>query len=360
MKILDRYLVKQFLQTLFFAILAFIVIFVVLDAMENLDDFIDENVAGKLVLQYYLVFIPEMVRVILPISVLLASLFTAGKLANLNELTAIKASGVSLYRLMAPFIITSIFVSFFTVFFSGYLVPLANKHKVFIEQNYMKKGLVHFGSNIFFQDSESRVVTINYFDVSMGQANQVSIQEFDSKDKTKLVSRTDAFRMNYDTTKNTWQLFSGSTRNFYENSESLEKFLVKNFPKLHFKPEDVIKKQRKPEEMTLTELDNFSREQLRTGNNATRTEIAYHSRIAYAFSSIIVVMFGLPISANRRRGGLAIQFGISMAVTFLYLVFMKISQAFGDNGALNPFLTAWLANFLFLVIAFVNLKRAMK
>ncbi|MEW6653467.1 MAG: LptF/LptG family permease [Bacteroidota bacterium] len=360
MKILDRYLVKQFLQTLLFALLSFTLIFVVLDAMENLDDFIDESVAGKLVFQYYLVFIPEMIRIILPISVLLASLFTAGRLANLNELTAVKASGVSLYRLMIPFLITAVFISVFTVYFSGYLVPMANKHKVFIEQTYMKKGLVHFGSNIFFQDTESRIVTINYFDVSMGQANQVSIQEFDSKDKTIIISRTDAFRMSFDSTKNVWQLFSGSTRFFDEDSERLEKFLSKDFPSLHFMPEDVIEKQRKPEEMTLNELSNFSKEQIRTGNDSTRTDIAYHSRIAFAFSSIIVVMFGLPVSANRRRGGLAIQFGISMAVTFLYLVFMKISQAFGNNGVLNPILTAWLANFIFLIVALVNLKRVMK
>ncbi|KAF0152619.1 MAG: permease YjgP/YjgQ family protein [Ignavibacteria bacterium] len=360
MKILDKYLVKQFLQTLLFALLSFTLIFVVLDAMENLDDFIDESVEGKLVFQYYLVFIPEMIRIILPISVLLASLFTAGKLANLNELTAIKASGVSLYRLMIPLLITAVLISLFTVYFSGYLVPMANKHKVFIEQAYMKKGLVHFGSNIFFQDTESRIVTINYFDVSIGQANQISIQEFDSKDKTKIISRTDAFRMTFDSTKNIWQLFSGSTRFFYEDSEQLEKFLSKEFPSLHFKPEDVIKKQRKPEEMTLSELSNFSQEQIRTGNDATRTDIAYHSRIAFAFSSIIVVMFGLPISANRRRGGLAIQFGISMAVTFLYLVFMKISQAFGNNGVFNPIFTAWLANFIFLIVALVNLKRVMK
>jgi lipopolysaccharide export system permease protein len=360
MKILDRYLIKQFLQTLLFALLSFTLIFVVIDMMENLDDFIDENVAGKLVLQYYLVFIPEMIRIILPISVLLASLFTAGKLANLNELTAIKASGISLYRMMIPFLITSVFISIFTVYFSGYLVPMANKHKVYIEQTYMKKGLVHFGSNIFFQDTQSRIVTINYYDVSMGQANQVSIQEFDPKDKTKIISRSDALRMSYDSTASVWKLYSGSTRYFYESSERLEKFLVKDYPSLQFKPEDVIKKQRKPEEMTLSELENFGEEQLRTGNNAIRTEIALHSRIAYAFSSIIVVMFGLPISSNRRRGGLAIQFGISMAVTFLYLVFMKISQAFGENGVFNPLITAWLANLIFLVIALVNLKRAMK
>jgi lipopolysaccharide export system permease protein len=360
MKILDRYLVKQFLQTLLFSIVAFTLIFVIINSMESLDDFIDENVAGTLIIQYYLVFIPEIIRLILPVSVLLACLFTSGKMSNQNELTAIKASGVSIYRYMAPFVITATIISVFTVYFSGYLVPMANKHRVFIEQTYMKKGLVHFGSNIFFQDSPDRIVTISYFDVLMNQANQVSIHEFNPKDRTKLTSRSDAVRMAYDTTKHKWQMFNGITRTFGDDSETIEKFVVKEYPSLHFKPEDVIRKQRKPEEMTLTELNNFAKEQLRTGNDATRTEIAYQSRIAFSFASIIVVLFGLPLSANRRKSGLAVQFGINMVVTFVYLVFMKIFQAFGENGAMNPMLTAWLANIIFLLAAVYNLKRTAK
>jgi lipopolysaccharide export system permease protein len=96
MKIIDRYLVKQFLQTLFFAILAFTLLFVLIDMMENFDDFIDQNVPNNIIVQYYLVFVPEMIRLMTPVAVLLASLFTAGKMANLNEMTAIKASGISL------------------------------------------------------------------------------------------------------------------------------------------------------------------------------------------------------------------------------------------------------------------------
>jgi lipopolysaccharide export system permease protein len=360
MKILDRYLVKQFLQTLLFSIIAFTLIFVVINAMESLDDFIDENVAGMLIIQYYLVFIPEIIRLILPVSVLLACLFTAGKMANLNELTAIKASGVSLYRFMAPFLITATIISIFTIYFSGFLVPMANKHRVYIEQNYMKKGLSRFGSNVFFQDSPNRIVTINYFDVVTGQANQVSIQEFNPHDRTKLISRSDAFRMSYDSTKHTWQLFTGITRNFSDQAESMQEFTLKDYPSLQFKPADVLKKQRKPEEMTLSELSSFAEEQTRTRNDATRTQIAYQARIAFSFASIIVVLFGLPISANRRKSGLAVQFGINMVITFVYLVFMKVFQAFGENGAMNPILTAWLANIIFLVAAVANLKRTMK
>lgn len=360
MKIIDKYLVKQFLSTLLFALIAFVLIFVVLDMMENLDDFIDENVKYNIVLQYYFVFIPEIIRLIFPVAILLASLFTSGKMANLNELTAIKASGISLYRFMTPFLIVTFIISLFNIYFSGYLVPLANKHKVFIEQNYMKKGLVHFGSYIFFQDTKTRIVTINFYDISLGQANQVSIQEFDHTDKTKIISRTDAERMVFDTTKHSWIAFNGTTRNFSDSTEYLETFSSKYFNGLNFLPEDVIKKQRKPEEMTLKELNDFANEQIRTGNNSTKIEISYHSRIAYAFSSVIVVMFGLPISSNKRKSGLALQFGINMLVTFLYLFFMKISQAFGENGIIPPLLTAWMANFIFFFAAVLNIKFSMK
>jgi lipopolysaccharide export system permease protein len=360
MKILDRYLLKQFLLTVLFGLLAFTLLFVVIDLMENLGDFLDQNVSQQMILQYYLVFIPEIIRLITPIAVLLASLFTAGKMANLNELTAIKASGVSLYRFMLPFIIASIFISLFSIYFGGYLVPMANKHKIYIEQNYMKKGIVYIGNNIFLQDSKTRVVTLTSFDPERGQGNMIGIQEFDPNDNTKIVTQVNAFRMLFDTARQCWVAYDGVIRHFTDSTETMEKFLSKDFRELNFRVDDVIKKQRKPEEMTLAELKDFSNEQLRTGNDPTSIDIEYQSRIAFAFASVVVILFGLPVSANRRRGGLAIQVGINLLVTFLYLVFMKVSQAFGKNGVMNPMLTAWLANIIFLMTALYNIKIAQK
>jgi len=360
MKILDRYLIKNFLQTILFGLLTFTLLFVVIDMMENLGDFLDQNVSANILIQYYLVFTPEMIRLMTPVAVLLASLFTVGRMANMNELTAIKSSGISLYRFMAPFLITAILISLFSIYFGGYLVPIANKHKIFLEQKYMNRNLVRPGWDIYFQDGKTRIVTIAYYDNIQGQANQISIQEFDPNDKTKLISRTDAFRMKYDSTKSAWDIFDGITRTFTDTNEIVERFSFKKFKELSFKPEDVAQKQRKMDEMTLSDLKIYADEQLRTGNDPTSTQIEYQSRIAFAFSSVIVVLFGLPISANRRRSGLAIQFGINLLITFLYLVFMKISQAFGKNGVMNPFMTAWLANFIFLIAAIYNIKRALK
>lgn len=359
-RIVDRYLVKQFLQTILFALLAFILIFVVIDMMENLDDFIDENVPSHLIIQYYFVFIPEIVRLMIPVSVLLASLFVTGKLSNLNELTALKAAGLSLYRFMLPFILTAFVISIASVYFGGYIVPLANKHKIFIERNYMNKGVVRSGSDIFFQDSKTRIVTISTYNVNTDQAYRVSIQEFNPNNITDMTRRFDASRMKYDSSSKAWTLFNGSKRTFNGKKEKLEDFASLQLNDLNFTPDEVIEKQRKTDEMTLDELSRYADVQLRAGNDPTRVEIEYHSRLAFAFASVITVLFGLPLSATKRRGGLAVQFGINLLITFVYLVFMKISQAFGKNGVMDPFLTAWFANIIFLSAAIINIIRVRK
>ncbi len=328
--------------------------------MEKLDDFIDENATMQVVLEYYIVFIPEIIRLMLPVSVLLGGLFTVGKLSTQNELTAIKSSGVSFYRFTVPFMATAFIISLFAVYFGGFIVPEANKQRIYIEQNYLKKGLVHSGSNIFFQDSANRIVTITYFNVKVGKANRVSIQEFDPQNITRMVSRIDARTMSFDSTSGNWILNEGAARYFYDNKDSVRFFESLEIDYLSFSPQEVIEKQKKPDEMTLPELEIYAASQLKTGNDPTRINIEYHSRIAFGFASFVVVLFGLTISANKRKGGTAIQFGINVLLTFIYLIFMKVSQAFGKNGVLDPFLTAWLANILFFTAGVINLIRVKK
>jgi len=357
LKIIDKYLIKQFLQTIVFGLLAFTMIFIVIDAMENLDDFIDQNVPALTILHYYFVFSPEIIKLMLPVSVLFSALFTAGKSANLSELTAMRASGVSLYRFMSPFVATTLVICLLSIYFGGYIVPMANKTKIYIEQVYLKKGIIYAGSNIFFQDSQTKIVSISFFDIATNNASRVSIQDFSADNLTSMTSRIDAQSLKFDSLNSNWIAMKGVLREFFNESQSADYFDSLKIDDLNFKPEDLIKKQRKPQEMNLNELIDLIDTQERAGNDPTATLIEYHSRYAFALTSVIIVLFGLPISANRRKGGLAVQVGINILITFIYLVFMKVSQAFGKNGALDPLLTAWFANLVFLVGAFITIPR---
>lgn len=355
MKILDRYIIKQFISTILFGLLAFTMIFVVVDMMENLDDFIDQNVPFSLIFQYYFVFSPEIIKLMTPVAVLFSGLFTAGKMSNLNELTAIKSSGVSLYRFMLPMLIVTLFVSLFSIYFGGYVVPKAIKHKTEIERTYLNKNFLFAGSNLFFQDASNRIVNISYFDAPNNQALRASIQTFDKSDLTKMIQRIDAQRMKFDSTKNHWVAYEGVKRDFLERSENIEYFGILELSQLNFTPIELTTKQQKPEEMNLSELSSFIESQTKAGTDTNRVTIEYYSRFSFAMASFVVVLFGLPISTNRRKGGIALQFGINILITFIYLGLMQISMAFGKNGAMDPVLTAWIVNIIFFFSAMINL-----
>ncbi len=367
MKIIDRYIVRQFLVSFFFGLIAFILIFVIANMMENLDDFIDVHAPLKVIVEYYIAFIPEIIKFMTPMAVLLAALFITGRLSSQNELSAIKSTGTSLYRIMAPFLIVSLMISLTSIFFNGWIVPYANQKKFYIERMHLNRSVTTNNRyNILFQEGLRRIVSINYYDPQAKCARQVSIQDFDTNDMTILRQRFDALQMQWiqplgdDALKGSWVLLNGTTQCFIDTAQTLVRFDSLKVGKLALTPIDIEKKQRTPDEMNYTDLREFIENQKRAGQDVARWLVEYHFKLAFPFASIIMVLFGVPFASSRPRTGAALGFGIALAVSFIYLIFMKASQVFGYNGDLDPLLTAWLSNLIFLVAGIVNLFRVQK
>jgi lipopolysaccharide export system permease protein len=353
MKLLDRYIVRQFLVTAFFALIAVLIVFVVIDAMEHLDSFIDKKADWRIIFQYYVFFIPEIVKLISPVAMLLASLFVTARMTSQNELGAMKSGGVSLYRIMVPFVVVALVLSSASVYFNGWIVPQANKAKFTIERVYLQRELINAsGANIFVQDSPTRIISMGYFDDRRNIASRVSIQDFNAADHTEMIERVDAITMSWDTTARTWILTNGVRRWFGENGkERIATVGSQSAGLIHFTPDDLRKKAEKPDEMDYFSLQDFIRNQQRAGQDVARWEVDFYSKVSFPFASVIVVLFGVPFASVRRRGGVGVQLGISLLICFIYLIFMKVSQVFGYNGDIHPFATAWLANIVFLVAA---------
>ncbi len=361
MKQLDRYIIRQFVVTGLFSLIAIIVIFVVIDGMEHLDDFIDKHAAASVIGLYYLYFMPEIVKLVTPVAMLLASLFVTARLSTQNELTAIKTAGVSLYRLILPYLVVAVIVSLASVYFNGWIVPLANKEKFTIERVYLQKNVISGSSaNIYFQDSPTRILTVGYFDDAHNLASRVSIQDFSDTNLTVMVHRIDAVSMQWDSTARRWVLNSGTERWFSGTSERMKTFTTDVAERLNFNADDLRKKQEKPDEMDYYSLQQFIESQQRAGQDVARWQVDFYSKISFPFASVIVVLFGVPFSSLKRRGGVGVQLGISLLICFIYLILMKISQVFGYNGDINPLLTAWVANIFFLIGAMVVVVRVQK
>jgi lipopolysaccharide export system permease protein len=163
-----------------------------------------------------------------------------------------------------------------------------------------------------------------------------------------------------DAQKGSWVLLNGTTRSFNDTTQTIVRFDSLKVGKLALTPTDIEKKQHTPDEMNYTDLREFIENQKRAGQDVARWLVEYHFKLAFPFASIIMVLFGVPFATSRPRTGAALGFGIALAVAFIYLIFMKASQVFGYNGDLNPLLTAWLSNLIFLVAGIVNLFRVQK
>lgn len=361
MKRLDRYILRQFIVTALFALLAFIIIFVVIDMMENLDDFLDHNATIQIVAVYYMYFIPEIIRLMIPVAMLMSALFTTGRLSTFNELTAMKSSGMSLYQYMIPLLAFSLMVSFGSVYFSGWVVPYANSKKLEIGRKYFEKNIEYVSNNnIFFQDSPTRILSIGMFDATSNTAYNVSIQDFQPGDPTRLLARYDGTQLRWDERIQNWTMLNGTGRHFEGDHETLEHFPLRTFPGLNFSVDDIKKKQQKPDEMDYNDLQQFIRNEQRAGHDVAQWQVDLYGKISLPFASFIVVLFGVPFSSVKRRGGLGVEFGIGVAVCFLYMIFLKVSQAYGYNGDIPPLLTAWMANMIFFAAGLYNLWRVPK
>lgn len=369
MKLLDRYIIRQFVATSVFGLVTFLLIFLVIDMMEKLDDFIDANTPVAAIGLYYLAFMPEIIKLMTPVAMLMGALFVVGRLSNQNELPAMKSSGLSLYRFLAPFLVVALVVSLLSVYFSGWIVPYANEKKTAIERTHLHRSQSTGTSlPLFFQDGRTRLISIGFYESANKTGHQVSVEEFADTNLTVMRRRFDARQMEWrelghgatDTMDSGWELMSGTLREFEGEQQRITFFDRLELGRMSISPADIEKKQRKPDEMNYPDLREFIGNQQRAGQDVSRWLVDLHAKIAFPFASVIVVLFGVPFASIKRRGGLAIDFGVCVAITFIYLAFMKTSQVFGYNGDLNPLLTAWLANIIFFGLALVNLLRVQK
>ncbi|HDL17515.1 MAG TPA: YjgP/YjgQ family permease [Bacteroidetes bacterium] len=355
---LDIYISKKFLFTLLFALITFTVFFIIIDMVEYLDKFIDQQVPKNIIADYYLYYIPYMVVLIMPIAILLASLFSVGQLARYNELTAMQTSGISLYRIAFPLILIGFIISLAMFYFGEYVVPEAARKKFAIKRQYLDRvprQITGKQNNISVLQSENERTNIAYFDVETNIAHDVTEQKYASG---RLLTRLDAKRMIWRDGK--WILQDGISRDFSNNREVVKQFSEKELTNFPFDLADLKKAQKQPDEMNSKELKKFIGQIIHNGADPQKWLVDLNLKYAFPFTNFIIILFGIPLASLQKRSGAALGFGISLAICFIFFGMVKTLQAFGHNGLLNPVVSAWGSNLFFGTIGILLMVKAKK
>lgn len=359
MTLFDRHIIRRTALTYIGFSLALIVFFIVLHYVEYVDDFMDRGASMRDVFfVYYPSMIPQIVHLMSPLAIFLACVLITGKLAQQMQIMALETAGVSLYRLMLPYVLLAAVLTGFMFWFDGWVVPATNKTVVAFERDYLKEGNAFPEvADIHRQDRPGSILTVDYYDQASGVAHGVTLQQF--RDGDHMTARLDAHAMQWVDSLHTWHIRSAISRTFTPDGREIRTVVADVDTSLNIVPRDLIRDERDVDKMTVPVAAEYVSTLRRSGvGDLGRILVSFYSKFTYPLANFILVLLAVPISSVRRRRGQGAQIGIGLLVAFAYLAIMKVVEPFGYTGELSPMLAATLPHALFFVLAIAALVTA--
>jgi len=353
MRILTRYVLDRFVQLLVLSYVAFVSIFVVVDLAGRLSAFIDQGVPLRGVLVYYLWSMPYLSILVLPMAMLLASLFCFGSLARSGELDAMKAAGISLYRIVLPVQMFALLVSGLAFVATDRLMPEGNRRRAALERGERHQRAAPVRAQVVLRDEDGQILSVGRYFRKERRGAQVGLDSYEGE---RLVQKIRAKDMVWGGEQ--WELRQGEVRRFDPSGrEVVHRFVSMPAQTLTLKPEDLAQEFRKIDQLSFAELRTFIDRRHRNGEAAIREEVEWHLRIAFPFANFVMILLGVPVSSRSRRAGGPLLVGVCLLVSFVYYGSIQGGRALGWNGMVPPMLAAWGANLLFLAVGWILMLR---
>ena len=358
---LDRYIIVKFLGTYFFSIALILSIAVVFDLNEKIDNFVEHNAPVQgIIFEYYLNFIPYFANLFSALFVFIAVIFFTSKLAENSEIIAMFSCGMSLKRLMRPYMISAAVIAILSYGLSSYVIPKGSVVRLDFSEKYIKKKKVDYARNIQMAVEPDVIAYIERYEDFNKTGYRFSLDRFDDK---KLVSHLTARSITYDTlggAQNKWKLKDYMIRNLEGQREiitsgkSMDTIIA-------MEPNDFLISKNQQETMTSPELKAYINKQKARGiANVKEFEIEYYKRIAMSFAAFILTTIGLTLSCKKTKGGMGLNLGIGLGLSFSYILFQTVSSTFSVNGNMHPMMAVWIPNILYTIIAVFLYIRAPK
>ncbi len=358
-KILDRYIIRKFLGTYFFAIALIIVIVVIFDAAEKIDDFIEMKAPlSKIAGQYYLNFIPFFINQFSGLFTFIAVIFFTSKMAYNTEIIAILSSGVSFRRFLWPYFLSAAAITLLSLSLNLVVIPAANTRRIDFERQYIKSSSrAKFERNIYRQVEPGTFAYIRDYSSDGNTAGFLALETYE--DGT-IVSSLEASNVKYDPETGRWsaeksiqRIFDGEHETFRKEN-ALDTMINLNTAELG-KVEELIRM------MNSRELGRFIKQQRDKGSDMISIfEVERHNRISGPVATFILTLIGVSLSSRKMRGGTGIHIGVGIVLCFSYILFSKFADEFAKGGVLPPGISVWIPNIIYAFIAVYLYKKAPK
>jgi LPS export ABC transporter permease LptG/LPS export ABC transporter permease LptF len=353
-RILDEYVVREFLNTFFMVLAGFVMLMLVFTFFELVGDILRNHIPISTVGAYLVNLTPSMLYQIAPLAVLLATLVTFGALNRNSELIAMKATGISLYRLVVPIVSIAAILAVSLFLFDEFYLPQANRRQEALRS--IIKGrppqtFLHPEQKWIFGEPHpgepARIFYYQFFDPDKNEFANLSLFEFDPS-TFALSRRVFAARVFWDPAHDSWRFQNGWQRDIEgPNVTEYQEFRQTAFSEIHEEPSYFKKESLQSQEMNFGQLDRYIGDLRQSGFDTMRLRVALWHKLAYPLIAVVMAMLAIPFALSMGRRGSLTGIAVAIGVALAYWVVDGLFGAMGTVNYLPAPLAAWSSDILF-------------
>jgi LPS export ABC transporter permease LptG/LPS export ABC transporter permease LptF len=348
LQILDLYIVGQWLFYAVVTEIALTGIYIIFDFFQLLNEIVRNHATAGMVLTYYGYLLPQITYLVLPLSVLVATLVSLSLLTKSSQTVAMRSAGISLYRVALPVALSALAASGLMFAMNDRYLPAANQKQVALRNEIQGRPAQTFfrsGWQWIFGRS-NRIYNYRFFDPDHNVFADLSVFDFNSSFSMK--QRIYAQRAFWEPHVHQWILEDGWTRKFDgDRVTQYRSFSVAAFPSLTEEPPYFETEVRTSEQMSILELRRYIQELRQSGFDVVRLTVQFYRKFSYPLVALVVVLIGIPFGFTVGRKGALSGIALSLGIAVTFWSISSLFQAMGNLNQLPPALAAWTPDVLF-------------
>jgi lipopolysaccharide export system permease protein len=356
MRLLDRYLLRHFLQAYIYCIAGFISIWFIFDVSDNISTFLDQRISRMLILKYYLTQAPQILVILLPVALLLALLFSLGRMSRSNEIVSMLTAGVSLPRIIAPLLLAALLTTAASTFLNYSLAPHAEyARKKLLEDPQSRRQQAGLLAQIFRNRTDNRTWFIQQFYPGEGFFRTVHIIQQDANDN--IVTNYIATSAVYHPETHAWELqqvkviYYDEAGNITRQIPYTQSLMITDWSETPFR---LSSANLRAEYLSVPELHdylqfNFDFPPTLLAPFATQLEY----RLALPWTCFVVALIAAPLGIGYSRRGIFSSVAAAIILVFAMNFVMHLFLALGEGARIPNWAAAWTPNLIFGVLGLI-------
>ena len=359
-RILDKYIFREVCKAFLFGICAFSAVFIGSGTLFKIAKYItDYGASLSAVVKVFVFGLPNVIMWTFPMSMLLATLLTFGRLSSSSEITAMKSCGIGFFRIAMPAILLGFLVSIVAILFNEHVVPWANTaYRNVVYYEIQGKSGAKSQDHIILKDIKDgqiqRLLYARRYDADSQSLQSITLQEFDGAGKVSHVENAEYAEF----TGKEWVMHNGMLYDISDGeSEHTLRFNTQVLP-INASPRQIVREQKDPEELTMKELKAQIRIMKTQYVDTRKLETELYQRITVPMASLIFALVGVPLGLQPTRNSSSAGFAMSVIIIFFYYALLTMANAIGRSGALSPMLAVWIPNVVGLIAGLFLIRKA--